>query len=144
MALDDKAIDPDAPIDARIADAIRARLEQGRLPCVAAHATADALGVAPIEVGRTADQLRIRLTSCRLGLYGFPGHRKGWETGDAASLPVPDGLEGALRAARDARGEIGCERLWREAERFSVPLIQVGYLADRLGIKIRRCQLGAF
>ena len=36
---------------------------------------------------------------------------------------VPDGLEEALRAARDARGEIGCDRLWREAERFSVPLI---------------------
>ena len=144
MALDDKAIDPDAPVDARIADAITQRLDGGRLPCAAAHAAADALGVAPIEVGRTADQLRIRLTSCRLGLYGFPGHGKGWEATGAASLPVPDGLEEALRAARDARGEIGCDRLWREAERFSVPLIQVGYLADRLGIKIRRCQLGAF
>jgi hypothetical protein len=144
MALDDKAIDPDAPVDARIAAAITQRLEGGRLPCAAAHAAADALGVAPIEVGRTADQLRIRLTSCRLGLYGFPGHGKGWEAANAASLPVPDGLEEALRAARDGRGEIGCDRLWREAERFSVPLIQVGYLADRLGIKIRRCQLGAF
>jgi hypothetical protein len=144
MALDDKAIDPDVPVDARIADAIRAHLEKGKLPCAAAHAAADALGVEPVEVGRTADQLRIRLTSCRLGLYGFPGRGKGWEAADAASLPVPDGLEEALRAARDARGEIGCDRLWRQAERFSVPLIQVGYLADRLGIKIRRCQLGAF
>jgi len=144
MALDDKKIDPDAAVDGRIADAVRARLEEGRLPCEAAHAAADALGVEPIEVGRTADQLRIRLTACQLGLYGFPGHAKGWEAVDVASRPVPDGLEGALLAARNERGEISCDRLWRQAERFSVPLIHVGYLADRLGIKIRSCQLGAF
>jgi hypothetical protein len=144
MALDDKTIDPKAPVDHRIADAIRARLEDGRLSCTAAHEVAERLGVGPVEVGRTADQLRIRLTACQLGLFGYPGHAKAWEATGVASRPVPDGLEGALLGARNERGEIGCERLWREAERFSVPLIQVGFLADRLGIKIRECRLGAF
>lgn len=144
MALDDKTIDPDAPIDGRIADAIRARLEDGRLPCAAARDVADALGVAQIEVGRTADQLRIRLTRCQLGLFGTPGHAKGWEVAGVASGPVPDGLEEALLAACDEHREISCERLWREAERFSVERVPVAYLADRLGIKIRECRLGAF
>ena len=144
MALGEKTIDPDTPVDERIADAIRARLEDGRLPCGAAHAAAEALGVAPIEVGRTTDQLRIRLTSCRLGLFGYPGHAKGWKAAGVDSQPVPEGLEGALLAARNERDEVSCERLWREAERFSVPWIQVGYVADRLGLKIRECRLGAF
>ena len=144
MALDDKAIDPGAPVDERIADAIRSRLEDGRLPCAPAHEAAEALGVAPIEVGRTADQLRIRLTRCQLGLYGYPGHAKGWEAAGVAARAVSDGLEEALLAARDERGEISCERLWREAERFSVQGLQAGFLADRLGLKIRECRLGAF
>jgi hypothetical protein len=143
MALGDKKLDADAPVDEGIAAAIRAHLDEGRLPCVVAHAVAEMLGVAPIEVGRTADQLEIRLSACRLGLFGFPRRAKGWEVAEVASRPVPDGLEDALRAARDERGEIGCEQLWQEAERFSVPRVLVGYLADRLGIKIRRCQLGA-
>jgi hypothetical protein len=144
MALKDKKVDPEAAVDARIAAAITERLEDGRLPCEAAWEAAAALQVAPIEVGRTADQLRIHLTACRLGLYGYPGHSKGWGQAGAAELPVPAGLEDALRAATDERGEIGCDRLWRAAERFAVPPIQVGYLADRLGLKIRRCRLGAF
>jgi hypothetical protein len=144
MALGSKTIDPDAAVDERIADAIRSRLEDGRLPCTAARAVADMLGVAPSEVGRTADQLRIHLTRCQLGLYGHPGHAKGWEAAGVAARPIPDGLEDTLLAARNERGEIGCERLWREAERFSVEPIQVAYVADRLGITIRECLLGAF
>jgi hypothetical protein len=144
MALGDKTIDPAEPVDQRIADAIRARLEDSRLPCAAAREVAQALGVEPIEVGRTADQLRIRLTSCQLGLYGYPGHAKGWLASGVVSRPVPDGLETALLGARNGRGEISCEQLWREAERFSVEPIHVAYVADRLGIKIRECLLGAF
>jgi hypothetical protein len=143
MALRNKMIDPDAAVDQRIADAIRARLEEGRLPCAAALEAAEALAVAPIEIGRTADQLRIHLTRCELGLFGHPGGVKGWEAEGIANLPVPEGLEEALLAARDERGGIGCERLWREAESFSVQRLQVARVADRLGIKIRDCRLGA-
>ena len=144
MALDDKTIDPDARVDERIAEAILARLVDGRLPCDAAREVAEGLGVAPIEIGRTADQLRIRLTRCQLGLFGYPGHAKGWESAGVARRAVPEGLEEALLAARDERGEMSCERLWREAARFSVERLHVSYVADRLGIKIRECRLGAF
>jgi hypothetical protein len=144
MGRGDKTIDFDAPVDERIADAIRSRLEEGRLSCSGALAAADALGVAPIEVGRTADRLRVRLTRCQLGLFGNPGKGKGWEADDVGSHPAPEGLEEALRAGSNERGEITCEGLWREAERFSVEPLQVAYLADRLGLKIRECPLGAF
>jgi len=143
MALRNKTIDLETPVDERIADAIRARLDDGKLACAAGLEAAEALGVAPIEIGRTADRLRIRLTRCELGLFGQAGAVKGWESGGVASLPVPGGLEAALLAARNERGEIDCERVWREAERFLVPRLQVAWVADRLGIRIRSCLLGA-
>lgn len=144
MALEDKKVDTDAPVDESIAAAIGSCLADGRLPCAAACEAADALGVAPIAIGRTADRLQIRLTACQLGLFGYPGHAKGWEQAGVSGLPVPDGLEAALRSARSERGEISCSRLWQVAQHFSVPRIQVGWLADRLGITVRDCHLGAF
>jgi hypothetical protein len=144
MALEDKNIDPDAPVDERVAAGIRSRLEDGRLPCAAACDAAEALGVPMAEVGRTADELQIRLTACQLGLFGYPGRAKGWDAAGVAEWAVPDGLEDALRAARNERDEISCGRLWEEAERFGVPRIQIGWLADRLGLTIRDCHFGAF
>lgn len=144
MALAGKTIDPDTPFDERIAAAIRARLEDGNLPCASACELAESLGVPPIEIGRTADRLQIHLDRCQLGLFRFPGHGKGWERAGVAALPLPAGLEEALGAAGNERGEISCDRLCEEARRFGVPRIQAGWLADRLGLKIRECPLGAF
>jgi len=144
MALEDKKLPPGLEADERVAAAISPRLEDGLLPCSVALAVAEEIACPPIMVGQTADVLAIRLTSCQLGLFGYPGHTKGWEAAGIAELPVPAGLEQALGEGRKERGDIGCLELWRLAERFSVSRIHVGYLADRLGIRIRRCQLGAF
>jgi hypothetical protein len=144
VALEDKTIDFDRPVDEWVAAAITSRLEDGRLSCAAACDLAVELGTAPIHIGRSADQLQVRLTSCQLGLFGYPGHAKGWEPAGVASLPVPDGLEDALRSAAGDRSEVSCGRLWEEARRFSVPRIQVGWLADRLGLRVCECHLGAF
>lgn len=144
MALTDKTPDPDFQVDGTVAAAIRERLQDGLLPCVGAFAAAGALGRPPLEVGQTADALDVHLTSCQLGLFGYPGHAKGWEAAGVAALAVPAGLEDALRQARDERGEVSCLSLWRAAERFAVSRVQVGYVADRLGLPIRHCQLGAF
>ena len=65
-------------------------------------------------------------------------------TAESADQMVPEGLENALLATRNERGEVSCERLCRVAERFSVQRLHVAYFADRLGIKIRECSLGAF
>lgn len=141
MALEDKRIDAGTPLDARVAAAITSRLEDGRLPCAAAWDAADQIGVLPIAVGRTADRMQVRLSACQLGLFG-PPRRVG--DSDGVETAVPDGLAEALIAGRTDRGEISCARLWHEAERFAVPRIVVGGLADRLGIKVRDCHLGTF
>lgn len=123
---------------------IRGRLEDGLLSCHAAFDSAARLGVAPGDVGRTADALAVRLTRCQLGLFGFPGHAKGWAATRVAERFVPAGLKEALFAARDSRGDLSCLAIWRAAARFGVDRIQAGYIADSLGVPIRHCQLGAF
>lgn len=144
MALDDKKLAPGLEADECVAAAIGERLEDGLLPCSAAVALAEELACPPIVVGQTSDVLAIRLTRCQLGLFGYPGHSKGWEAAGVAELPVPAGIGQALGEGRDEQGDIGCQELWGLAESFGVSRIHVGYLADRLGIRIRRCKLGAF
>jgi hypothetical protein len=144
MALEDKKLPPDLKADEQIAAAIQPRLVDGVLPCSAAMEIPEELDCLSAAVGQTADALAIHLTRCQLGLFGYPGHAKGWESAGVKDLPVPAGIEQALREGRDEQGDLRCLVLWRMAERFGVSRMQVGYLADRLGIKIRCCQLGAF
>ena len=41
-------------------------------------------------------------------------------------------------------GNISCEKAWELADKADVEKIEVGELADEVGIKIRACQLGCF
>lgn len=144
MALDDKKLPDDLVADPRIADDVRARLRDGMLSCRAAFESAAWLKVPPARIGRTADALRLRLTECQIGLFGFPGHAKGWAAAGVESLIVPPGLEASLRAALGPDGAISCLAIWKAAEANGVSRMQAGFIADRLGLRIRHCQLGAF
>ena len=42
-----------------------------RLSCVKALALAKRLKVKPIEIGRTANELGIKITNCQLGCFGI-------------------------------------------------------------------------
>ncbi len=144
MALKDKNISPDLEPDREIEAAIRPLLEDGLLTCQAAITAAKELGCEPIAVGRTADALNIHLSSCQLGLFGYPGHTKGWGPAGVAELAIPAGLEETLLDERDPQGNISCRELWRQAERFAISRMQMGYVVDRFAVKVRPCKLGAF
>jgi hypothetical protein len=141
VALKDKRIDADAPLDARVAAAITARLLEGQLPCASAWEAARELGVQPITIGQAADRMQVHLSACQLGFFGPACHP---DNADATEVAGPGGFAEALLAARGERGEISCAHLWHEAERFGIPRLEAGGLADRLRIKVRHCDLGAF
>jgi hypothetical protein len=144
MALEDKELPTDFTIDDAVANAIRERLQDEKLPCAAAFKIAEAQEVTPLEVGKTADVLDIHLTRCQLGLFGYPGHTKGWETPNFASLDAPEGLEEAIRERVDNEGNVGCAALWELSAAFEIPRLYIGWFTDQLGIPISPCQLGAF
>jgi len=144
MVLEDKTIPEDFAVDETLAAAIRDQLDDGKLACATAFKIAAAHDVTPLQVGRTADVLQIHLTRCQLGLFGYPGHTKGWDAAHIADQPIPDGLPAALQSRRDTNGNLACLTLWQLAKEFHVSKMLVGYLADQLNIKITPCQLGAF
>ena len=57
-------------VDAKLAEALKQRAADGRLPCAAAFALARELGLAPLAVGQAADELGIRIVDCQLGCFG--------------------------------------------------------------------------
>ncbi len=144
MALKDKRIPSGVKPDARLSAEIRGRVLDGTLSCAEAFAVADGAGVAPLDAGRTADLLKVKLSHCQLGLFGYPGRGKGWDRSGGGLGSAPDGLEAAIkrRAGREAR--VACADLWELAELYGVPRILAGDVADRMGIRIVACQLGAF
>jgi hypothetical protein len=142
MALEDRDTSDMAP-DPQVLAAFEARLVDGKLPCSVAFEVAEALEVEPLTVGETATAAEIRLTRCQLGFFGYPG-KQAWQSVDVTTWTMPDGLEAALTEAAGEDQALACARAWELASSFSVPRMQVGYLADKLGIHVTPCQLGAF
>lgn len=143
MALEDKTPPQDLDLDPRLVEAIEIHKVDGTLPCARAFTIAETVGVAPGVVGQAADVLDVRLSRCQLGLFGYPG-KQGWNLADIDEHPVPEGLTLVVRTAVDASGDLPCVKAWQVAERYNVPRMLVGYVADQLGIRIVQCQLEAF
>jgi hypothetical protein len=144
MALKDKRIAACVKPDVRLAAEIKDRVLEGTLSCAEAFSVADHTGVFPLDVGRTVDVLKIKLSHCQLGLFGYPGRGKGRDRSGAGMGPVPDGLEAAIKRCSGREGRVTCSDLWALAELYGVPKILAGDTADRLDIRIVNCQLGAF
>ncbi len=144
MTLEEKPAPDDFTVDEELATSIRARSREGKLPCAVAFAIAAQQEVPPRLVGQTADVLQIHLSHCQLGLFGYPGGKKGGELAKSTPLLLQDKIQAALRAAVTESGTLACAQLWELAAQFKVPKLRIGQLCDELGIKITPCQLGAF
>jgi len=130
---------PDARVNPRVAEAIAENAKDAQLPCAVAFRIAEQLGVAPAEVGRGADLLSVRLAKCQLGLFGYTERKK--IVGPSPS--VPDQWEKAIRASL-AADRLPCVKAWELASRFGVGKMEISAACERLGVKIKPCQLGAF
>jgi LAO/AO transport system kinase len=53
----------------RIAEEVKKRAVNNRLPCREARRIAEELAVPYKEVGRTADELNVKITGCELGCF---------------------------------------------------------------------------
>lgn len=125
--------------DPAIAAAVQDRARDGRLSCTVAHAVAAELEVAPAAVGAVVDLLELRLTHCQLGLFGYRPRSKVLQAAD--EVPAP--LAAALRGAAE-NGRISCVRCWETAAALGLKRMAAAAACERLGLKIKPCQLGAF
>lgn len=114
-------------------------LESKEMACSAAEALGRNLGVTLSEVGRSLDLLEVKIVSCQLGLFGH-GH-KGKIVQPAQE--VDPQLESKIRA-RLAGGRLPCRAAWEIAAEAGMTRLEVSAACEKLGIKIKPCQLGAF
>ena len=123
----------------KIVAAIRAQAQRGELPCIEAFRIAEELSASPQAVGQAADELDVRLALCQLGLFGY-GERK--SIVEPAEDVTPE-LEQAIREGL-ILGRLPCAVAWAVAARFGVSKRHVANVAEKLGVRIGQCQLGAF
>jgi hypothetical protein len=126
-------------MDEGVAAAVRERVRDGELRCAEAFRIAEELGVAPLAVGRAADDLDVRLMRCQLGLFGHGAQKRITEPVDE----VPPELAQAIREGLIA-GRLPCAVAWAIAARFGMPKLHVANAAEGLDVRIGQCQLGAF
>jgi hypothetical protein len=113
------------------------------LPCPVAHFIAAQLGVSPLEVGQTANEMGVRCTMCQLGLFGYAVKGRPAYRIRQPDENVPSELAQAIRdVAVDER--VACLDLWRIAERFDLSRLEIGNANEGLGFKVKPCQLGFF
>ncbi len=127
----------------RIAPAVQEALVGGQLSCAVAFQIAERLGVEPIEVGKTADRIKVSLSHCQLGLFGYGSKVEGKHRIVKPMADVPEELREAIQGSL-VDGRLPCAMAWKIATQLGRPKLDVSNAAEALGIRISHCQLGAF
>lgn len=126
-------------MDQKITKAVRERARDGKLSCGAAFRIAEELSVNPLQVGEMADELEVRLYHCQLGLFGYDGEERivhpAEDVAPELELAIKEGL---------IVGRLPCAVAWALANRFNIRKVDVANAAEKMGIRIGQCQLGAF
>lgn len=123
--------------------ALAGRLKDGKLACAEAHALAAELGLEPLEVGRAADEARVRISHCLLGLFGYGPKSEGRHKIVQPMEAVPDELGDRLRAAAGPEG-VSCLEIWRIAGELGMGRLKASGAVEALGLRVSSCQLGCF
>ena len=122
-----------------VAEAVKARTADGKIPCAVAFDIAKKAKVSPREVGLTIDKLETKLTKCQLGLFGYGPQKRPVTAADQVSPELEDAIRQSL-----VQEKLPCKAAWDIAEKFSMRKMEVSAACDALKIKISSCQLGTF
>ncbi len=126
-------------IDETISTKIHSLAENGNLTCAAANRIAKDLGILSLEVGVQIDLLEYRISQCQMGLFGYSPETKKINPDIEVSTELKDALD---KANRD--NKISCAGCWEIAAALKIKKTAVGSACEKMDIRIKPCQLGAF
>ncbi len=106
--------------------------EDGKLTCAKAYVVAKKAGVEPIVVGKTADEMGVRITDCGLGQFGKLDFTDNYEK------EIVD----ELQKLSDEKNRIFCKDARKLAEKYN--LKKVRSAIKDYGFEIIYCELGVF
>jgi hypothetical protein len=126
-------------IDEDLKQEIISQAKDNNLSCKAAEKTAQKKNTAMSEIGVAIDMLNINIVQCQLGLFGYDGKTKIV----AAAENVAAELETAIKAAL-ANNRLPCRAAWDIADKLRLKRMEVCAACEKMKIKVKPCQLGAF
>jgi hypothetical protein len=129
----------DVTIDEQISVAIQAKAVKGEISCSNAIDIAKKLKKGIDVVGVNIDLAELHINKCQLGLFGYTPEKR---IVKAAASVSPE-LEKAIRKVLQ-NGCLPCITAWKIADAQKIPRMDVASACEKLGIKIKPCQIGAF
>ncbi|WP_022668760.1 hypothetical protein [Desulfospira joergensenii] len=130
---------PGVQMDPKINQKIKLLAGKGSLTCADAHRAAGDLAVSPAEIGIQTDLMELRISQCQMGLFG---HGKDHKKIDP-SIEVDEALWSRLEKT-GKNGRISCAECWEIALEFKMKKLDIGSACEKLGLRVKPCQLGAF
>ena len=130
---------PDLKADERITRQVTSKMIDGRISCKTAHDIAAALNVPPEKVGVAIDLLNGRIQACQMGLFGYGKTKTIAKEGPPVAPELGNAIQDGL-----VQGRLACADAWRIAEAAGIKRLDMGRVCETMGVKINRCQLGAF
>ena len=125
--------------DPEITKKLQDLIVDGKISCAAAHGIAVKLDATPEKVGVAIDLLEARIHKCQLGLFGYQPEKRIVKPAADPSGKVEKAVNACL-----ANGRISCWDCWKVAEDLEKKKLDVSNVCEGLGIKVNKCQLGAF
>ena len=109
------------------------------MACAVAFKIAEELHAAPIDVGSALDLEEISIVKCQLGLFGYSPEKKIVRPAESVSEILQKEITAGL-----TDGRLPCAQAWAIAQKLHQSKLDVAAACEKLGIKIKPCQLGAF
>ena len=125
-------------VDDGLKKEINKKVKDSNIACKAAEQIAQKSSKSMGEVGVAIDMLNINIIRCQLGLFGYDGKKK-----VAAAADVAPDYAAAITAAL-VEGRLPCAAAWKIADEFQIKRMDVCAACEKMQIKIKPCQLGAF
>jgi hypothetical protein len=123
----------------KLIEAIKGRSIDEKIACSSVFSIIGGLGVGPADAGRALDLMEISIIKCQLGLFGYTPEKKVVKPAESVS----EAMSGEI-TLRLVEGRLSCTAAWEIAAKLNVPKMDVAAACEKLGIKIKPCQLGAF
>jgi hypothetical protein len=115
-----------------------------QISCANAHRIAKELGVPPAAVGEVVNNVAgLRFYRCQMGFFGYGVKAEGTHRIVQPAANVPPEVRAALEPYV-VDGRIPCVAAWEVADRLEYPYLAMANVLERLGYRVKPCQLGCF
>lgn len=126
-------------LDTSIVSVLEKSARNGTITCSSVHRVAQSLDISPEEVGIQVDLMELKMKECCLGLFGYEPSGKNFDKDIEVSGTLKEEL-----CKISPEGRTTCLQCWNFARENKMKLIDIGSACEKLGIKIKKCKLGAF